>query len=317
VPFVVALTSFLDETSLQADLLLPSPTALERWQCVPAAACDGSVVVTISRPVAQAGGEARPLEEVLMQLAKAYGPPVEGAFPWQSLEQLVREQVQSLYEAKTGGLLPQIALPGQPLPQEHDTPTTTFEKFWEQILTRGGLVWPSESAPWPEFHTPSGRCELFPQQMRAGLELWVSSGVGRSASPQTDYPLQLYLYTPLAFLNGYGAHLPFLQQIAGSQLHEAWETWAELHPETAKQVGVRDGDPIRIASARGSVHAKARVVEGVAPEVIAMPLGLGHSAPVSWAQGIGANPAQLVGRTLDMLTHQPLWQDTWVRIWKV
>lgn len=325
-PFMVSFASFLDETALQADLIVPLATALEQWQFVPAMASDGSVAVNISQPVVRPRGEARPMEEVIMQLAHALGPPVDQAFPWESMEGFVRERAQVLYESTQGTLLPQIIIPGRARPEEEEPPTD-FEEFWEQLLARGGVVWPAERAPWPEFRTPSGQFELFPQQINDTLQsspsLFVhpltpqGGGIHEEDSSHAEYPLQLYLYAPLAFLNGYGAHLPFLQQIAGSQLHEAWETWAELHPETAKQVGVRDGEPIRIASAHGTLHAKARVVEGVAPAVIAMPLGLGHTAPVHWAQGIGANPAQLVGRTLDRVTHQPLWQDTWVRIWKV
>ena len=167
----------------------------------------------------------------------------------------------------------------------------------------GGVVWSAEDAPWTEFHTPSGQLELFPQAIADRLKTFPSAMVSEAAE---GYPLQLYLYSPLAFLQGTGAHLPFLQQIAGRHLSEAWETWVELHPSTARQFGIHDSEQIWIASPHGQVQAKARWFEGTVPGVVAMPLGLGHVAYGRWAQGIGANPAQLVGRQLDEGTGKPL-----------
>ena len=315
VPFIAMFTSFLDETALRADLLLPLTTALEQWQFVPAIASDGSVALNVSQPVVPPQGESRPVEEVLMQLAGVLGPPLDGVFPWASIEQLVAERSQALYGATQGTLLPQIALPGQPPPEEEELPTSVDE-FWDMLLARGGLAWPAEAAPWPEFHTSSGQFEFFPQKIQTALEQartpWLHEASGARPSPL----LQLYLYTPLAFLNGYGAHLPHLQQIAGLQLHEAWETWMEIHPHTAAALSIRDGEWVWVSSQYGKVRAKARWYEGVAPSVVAIPLGLGHMGCGRWAQGIGENPAVLVGLELDPHTGQPLWQRTRVQVWK-
>lgn len=313
--FVVSFASHLDETALQADLILPLPVAYEQWQFIPAFASDGGVVANITPPVLRPRGEARPMEEVLMEIAHRMGPPFDEAFPWDTLEQLVRERTQALYEAKQGTLLPQIVLPGLPMPEE-EAPPTSFEEFWELLLTRGGLTWPAEAAPWPEFRTPSGAFEFWPREIAAVLNESTWPPVRLKEAPQAGYPLRIFLYTPLAFLGGDGAHLPNLQQIAGAPLHEAWETWAEIHPRTAQEAGIRDGEPIWVESAHGRVQAKARWYEGVVPGVVAMPLGLGHTEHGCWAKGIGANPTQLVRPTLDPHTGQPLWQETWVRVWK-
>ena len=184
------------------------------------------------------------------------------------------------------------------------------------VLARGGLVWPAEDAPWPEFHTPSGKFECFPQKVRTALEQARAPLFDDASGAQASQLLQLYLYTPLSFLNGYGAHLPHLQQIAGSHLHEAWETWMEIHPQTAAALSIRDGEWVWVSSQYGKVRAKARWYEGVAPSVVAIPLGLGHTGCGRWAQGIGENPAVLVGLELDPHTGQPLWQRTRVQVWK-
>lgn len=311
-PFIVSFASMLDETALHADLVLPLATALEQWQFASVCTSDGRAAVNITPPVVPPRGAARALEEVILQLARALGPPVAGAFPWDSVEPLVKERAQALYETKSGTPLPPIRWSSETM-READKPPTSGEGLLERLRLGGGAVWPAEDAPWAEFRTPSGRLELFPDAMTTLLETASAEAGGGEAQ---HAPLQLYLYSPLAFLAGTGAHLPFLQQIAGRHLSEAWETWAELHPSTARQFGIRDGERIWIASLHGKVEATARWCEGVVPGVVAMPLGLGHLACGRWAKDIGANPAHLVGRRLDEQTGQPFWQGTLVKVWK-
>ena len=190
------------------------------------------------------------------------------------------------------------------------------EEFGKALLARGGLLWPTEAAPWPEFRTPSHQFEFVPRAIVERLKASSTLFPTEEPAAAAGFPLQLYLYLPLAFLNGYGAHLPYLQQIAGSQLHEAWDTWAEIHPSTAGARGIRDGESIWVASAHGRITVKARWYEGIHPSVIAIPLGLGHTAHGRWAKGIGDNPACLIEAKLDPHMGQPLWQGTWVNVGK-
>ena len=316
VPYVVALTSFLDETALHADLVLPMATALERWHLTPAIATDGTVVANISQPALPPRGQARLLEEIVLRLASALGPPVADAFPWASVEDLVREQAQALYEVREGTLLPQVTLPARPSPEEEEPPVD-FDEFWDMLLARGGLVWPAEAAPWPAFRTPSGRFEFLPKQIAELLRTQeASSPVGRAGAAAEEYPLRMYLYTPLAFLNGSGAHLPHLQQIAGSHLHEAWETWAEIHPATARQYGIQDGKRTWIVSPYGRIQVRARSYEGVTPGVVGVPIGLGHTALGRWAKGIGSNPLKLLASEPETRTQRTVWQGTRVKVWQ-
>ncbi len=49
------------------------------------------------------------------------------------------------------------------------------------------------------------------------------------------------------------------------------EVYAELHPELARQVGVADGEPIRLSTRRGSVVALARVTDGIRRDTVFLP----------------------------------------------
>ena len=62
---------------------------------------------------------------------------------------------------------------------------------------------------------------------------------------------------------GRGANQPFLQEIFGPHLKERWDSWVEVNPETARAVGIEDGDRVWVES-KGKVKAKARLFPGTA-----------------------------------------------------
>ncbi|MBF0240963.1 MAG: molybdopterin-dependent oxidoreductase [Desulfamplus sp.] len=55
------------------------------------------------------------------------------------------------------------------------------------------------------------------------------------------------------------------------------DTLVEMNPETAKQVGVSQGDYAIITTPVGEAKVKVNLFDGIMPGVIAMPEGLGHS----------------------------------------
>ena len=135
------------------------------------------------------------------------------------------------------------------------------------------------------FATASGRFEFEP----------LTRAIPSAEGPPQDgeFPLALYVYSPLPFSFGEGAHLPYLQAIAGVQTGEMWGTWAEFHPDTAAGCGVEDGQMVRVRSISGSISVKARVLACAMPGVVSIPLGLGHTSYGRWAKGVGANPMDI------------------------
>src|ERR1019366_3164266 len=68
-----------------------------------------------------------------------------------------------------------------------------------------------------------------------------------------------------------------------------WDTWAEIHPETARKLGVAKNDVIEIKTEHGTIEAPVLVERTVRPGVIAVPLGQGHRAYGRYAKDVGAN----------------------------
>ena len=79
VPFIASFASFLDESSVMADLILPSHTTLERWvDDVPEPGV-GFPVRTIGQPVVEPRWDTRDPGDVLIETAKALGGNAAGS----------------------------------------------------------------------------------------------------------------------------------------------------------------------------------------------------------------------------------------------
>ncbi|HYV42037.1 MAG TPA: molybdopterin dinucleotide binding domain-containing protein, partial [Thermoanaerobaculia bacterium] len=124
----------------------------------------------------------------------------------------------------------------------------------------------------------------------------------------------LLLFEPLAIAGGTGAELPFLQGILDPGHAEGWETWVEIHPESAASLGIKDRGWVRVRSAQGAVTVRARVTPRVVPGVAAIPVGLGKKGGGRWANRTGANPLRLLSPGRDPLCGLPDLDTTVVQI---
>jgi anaerobic selenocysteine-containing dehydrogenase len=138
----------------------------------------------------------------------------------------------------------------------------------------------------------------------------------RWVGEETEYPFHLHVYELMSLLGGRMANLPWLQEIAGLHIKEMWSNWVEINPETAKELGIADGDPVWVESPVDRIQAKVRLYRGTMPEVVNMPLGQGHLVYGRWAKGRGANPKRIIGNEYDYLGGLATWSSTRVRIYK-
>jgi len=92
-----------------------------------------------------------------------------------------------------------------------------------------------------------------------------------------------------------GANKPWLQELADPTTTVMWNTWVEINPKTAEELGIEDDDVVRVVSEAGTVEASVYKYPAIRPDTIAMPFGQGHTAYGSYAQGRGVNPADILG----------------------
>ncbi len=106
--------------------------------------------------------------------------------------------------------------------------------------------------------------------------------------------LILVAYPSAALYDGRGANKGWLQEFPDVATKIAWQSWIELHPETAQRMGLANGDVVTVTSPHGRVEAPVYVYPGVRPDVAAMAIGQGHTAYGRNAAGRGANPLDLL-----------------------
>lgn len=284
VPFVVSFSSFLDETARLADLVLPNHTYLERWQDDPTFTSRGFPVLGLRQPVLPPRHDTRDAVEVLAETGRRIGAPVAAALPWTTSREVIRASVRGLHRSGRGALFDVQDAESWVVTMETSgwraSSFGSFEEFWAGLTTRGG--WWDPIYDFGErgrvLRTPSGKLEFGPL-VRA---IEAAPHPERAAAPPSPGegagpPLRLHLYPLLAAFGDTQGPLPFVQDVLGRELQQAWALWVELAPPDAAALGVEEGALVRVESASGAVKARVKVFPGLRPGVAAMPLGPGGS----------------------------------------
>ena len=116
------------------------------------------------------------------------------------------------------------------------------------------------------------------------------------------YPMHLIPSARLGMWDGRHANLPWLQEAPDQISKVVWGSWAELHPHKALELGVKNGDYVRVTSASGSIEVQVYVHKGIHPEAIAVPIGQGHTDYGRYAKGRGVNPMKILNPIMERRT---------------
>ena len=77
--------------------------------------------------------------------------------------------------------------------------------------------------------------------------------------------------------DGRGAALPWMQEIPDPVTKLSWNSWVELSHNKVAELGLKFGDVVTIATEVGSVDVSVFPRGGIPDDVIAMPIGQGHT----------------------------------------
>ena len=129
-----------------------------------------------------------------------------------------------------------------------------------------------------------------------------------------EYPYMFLPYASAAFLDGSLAHLPWMQELPDPMTSAMWSSWVELNPKTAEKLGIGLGDEVDVTSNIGTVRAPAFLNPGLAPDIIAMPVGQGHTNFTRYATNRGANPVSILAPVAHAETGTLAWAATRVKV---
>jgi anaerobic selenocysteine-containing dehydrogenase len=324
---VVSFSSFMDETTQLADLVLPGPTYLERLEDVPTPPGLQYPVFGLSKPVLMPRFAAIHPGDILIQLAKSLGGGVASSFPWSDYETSLKERVQGLAERGSGrvadepGVEPWKGGQGNTLASNYDS----FDDLWEKLGEQG--CWFDTSAAMPAwdsaFKTPSGKFEFYSQKMRQigirGNDLTYLphfEQVEPSGDPN-EYPLLLMPYETLIITNGPVANPPFMTKMLFDFELKGDDCFVEINGKTAADLGLKEGDRVALQTERGSLKARVHLTGAARPDVVFIPTGLGHSGFDSYIRGKGVNANAILVAQQDKVTGLATWWGTRVKIYKV
>jgi anaerobic selenocysteine-containing dehydrogenase/Fe-S-cluster-containing dehydrogenase component len=102
-------------------------------------------------------------------------------------------------------------------------------------------------------------------------------------------------YPSAMYHDGRGANKPWLLENPDPITKITWQSWVEMHPETAARVDVREGEIVELRTPHGTLRAPVYIYAGLRPDTLAMPLGLGHTEYGRYARGRGVNAVALLG----------------------
>lgn len=120
--------------------------------------------------------------------------------------------------------------------------------------------------------------------------------MGGESDSHDEFHLLVY---PSPILAEAGANKPWLQEIPDPMTTVMWNTWLEINPKTAEELGLHNDDVVRVVSPFGAVEVSVYKYPAIRPDVVAIPFGQGHTAYGRYAENRGVNPADLLGILLN------------------
>jgi anaerobic selenocysteine-containing dehydrogenase len=265
---IVSFSSFMDESTAMADLILPAHLPMEDWGIDIPDPMPGFQVLTVQQPVMRPFFDTRSFGDVLLALAGDVGGPVRAAVPWQTQKEAVREAVRPLLSERRGSVR-----------------ETDFERFWVRLLQQGG--W------WDEAQTGNGSATTG----RIG-----QVPAAQFAGDEQQFPFHLIPFVHNTLGSGEGAHLPWMQATPDPMTTVTWQSWVEINPGVADQMRLREGDVVAIETPQGRIEVPVYVSPAAAPNVLAVPMGQGHKGYGRWAERRGANPISILAPLTDQAT---------------
>lgn len=347
IPFIATFAPFLDETSAYADLILPDHTYLERWQDDVIYPSMGYPVVGIRQPVVKPLYDTRNTMDVILQVARAMRGSVAASFPWKDTEGLLRFRYRGIFETRKGNFTATTfdewwnkfcelgVWTAPPYSYAYDNP-----EQWPRVLIhhekekagkepgkfmfyslhlKDKLEHLAEDEAERNGTTMAGELE----KMLAGLKITARRDElylphyepVRYVGESKKYPLVLVTYKLMTHAEGRGANVPMAQERLSVQTQERWNVCAQLNPETAGRLGVKEDDEVWIESPLGKIRCRLRYVPHH-PEVVVLPFELGHREYGRWAKGRGVNPNHIIANEHDRLGGLAAWFSTRVRVYK-
>ena len=227
IPLIVSLSSFMDETTALADLILPSHTYLESWGDDFPEPGVGFPVGAIAQPVVSPLYDTRATGDIILESRAT-----------------ARSRRRAALD-EHGGLSQAGLARDSSARRADDSDAEGFETFWTSVLQAG--VWGQDAHR--SAHAIAGAPRVIDGHQRR------SAAVFRSERCVSLLPASVSVD---GLHDGRGANLPWMQELPDPLTSVVYGSWVELNPVTAKQLGVD-----RRGRRRCGIHARSHQRPGL------------------------------------------------------
>ena len=104
--------------------------------------------------------------------------------------------------------------------------------------------------------------------------------------------LTLLAYPSLRFYDGRSAVSSWLHEAPDTMTQAVWDAWVEISTETARKLGVTQGDMLAVKSPQGTLELPAYISTTLHPSAVAIPMGHRY-APYQRPRYVAADPRSL------------------------
>lgn len=261
---VVSCDVYLSESAAYADYLLPECTYLERDEEVsdmsglnPAYALRQQVVEPI--------GDARPSWQIWKELAMQLG--LGQFYPWQDMQ--TRQLYQLNGDHALSAELRQKGYRAWGVPlllREPEAVRQFVERYPGAVAVDSDGTYGEQL----RFKSPSGKIELYSEELETLLPGY---GIPRARNFALKGDSELYFIQGKVAVHTNGAtqYVPLLSELM-------WDNAVWIHPQTAREKGIKSGDDIWLENATGKEKGKALVTAGIRPDTLFVYMGFGAKA---------------------------------------
>jgi anaerobic selenocysteine-containing dehydrogenase len=286
VPLIVSFSNSFDDTTMLADIILPENHYLEDWGTDIPNPGPGYQTIGFQQPVVRSFFESRGphlgtknFGDVLMTLAQVLEKDLD--LDADNFKGLIENDARRLHEMDRGSVR-----------------AANDKLFWNTVLQRGGW-W--DTGARGDLHDPRSAQYSFPTNPQTP-----------STGGSGDFHLIPFETTGLT--DGRGADLPWLQATPDPITTATWRTWVEINMKKAEEMGINEGDVVKVTSEQGSIEALAYPHPGISPDVVAIPVGQGHKGGGRYAKDRGANVLSILSPVTESETGALAWAATRVNV---
>lgn len=257
---VISFATFPDETAAEADFVFPDHHGLESWGYQRVATGTAQPVLSGAQPVVTPFYNTRATADVFITAAQLAGGKFAAALPFADEVEFIQSKLSSLLSEADGSFSAPDA--------------ATFMAYFQQY---GGWFKNVDALTIPD------AANVLNNNLQVAEAEYAGEGE--------------FFFIPFVSptLAEAGANKPWLQELPDPTTTVMWNTWLEMNPETAHELGIESDDVVRVISEAGEVEAAVYLYPAIRPDTVAMPFGQGHTAYGQYAANRGANPANLLG----------------------